>query len=397
MSTEDQEARLQQLRYQIIEAKTRVQSLHQEISTTKMGIVNTENDARLAQHRKPLTIPERPGTGTVELNEEHEEILRTKRDLLPSLVQSVIDLQEERTQLESDLALIVSESNDFETELVDLNEATRQSTTESTRLQSELMYSQKQISERKNEIRLLERLKGEANTAYAQLVDRAENFEGIDGGRLDLESSIENLKSQLSAIREEVAQLEIDIDDANTENRRDLANIYAKRQQFAEAVDWTVERDDLRRELEALTREIQDRKADVNVGEQRNIVKQQSLAKYGPVVAKWKGKTGDGEVPDKTVAQLWSEMEDAKRVSDEIIRDSEREMSELLMKNAKLEAELARRKTTVERSISYFYAEEHQFRKRIEDRRQNAEDEEKKIIAQIQKTKLKLAQKHLRK
>jgi hypothetical protein len=184
-----------------------------------------------------------------------------------------------------------------------------------------------------------------------------------------LENSIENLKVQLSSIQEEISQIESDMSQAKADDERDFANTQWKRQQFAEAVDWKAERDDLRRELEVLTREIQDRKADVNNGEQRNIVKQQSLAKYGPLVAKLKGKTGEGDVPDTNVAQLWSEMEDSKQRSDEIIKNSEREMSERLMKNAKLEEELTRRRTTVERSISYVYAEEHQFRRRIEDAR----------------------------
>jgi hypothetical protein len=198
-------------------------------------------------------------------------------------------------------------------------------------------------------------------------------------------------------MRVEIAQLEEDMEVANSENDRDFANTQKERAQFAEIVDWKEERQDLREELEKLHDEIQKRKSEVSVGEQRNNAKQTSLAKYGPLVIKWRGKTTEDDIPDKSIAELYAEMEDAKRRSEEITKNSEREMSEILMKNAKLEEEVNRRKTGLERTISHFYAEEHQSRKRIEDRRQKAEEDEKKLIAQIQKTKLKLAQKHLRK
>jgi chromosome segregation ATPase len=256
---------------------------------------------------------------------------------------------------------------------------------------------QRQIAERKNEIRLLERLRSEANTAYSQLVDRAENIEGLDGGRRDMESTIENLKVELSSLRTEIGQLEAVISEAQEENERDRKSNTAKKEQFEEVVDWKAEKEDLRAELEDLTRQIAEQKAGIVANEKENTAQQNLVAKYGPYVSKWRGKMVESEHADKTIAQLWNEMEEAKRKSEELTKKAEQDMSAILTKNGKLEEELARRRGVLERTISHFYAEEHQFRKRIEERRQRAEDEEKKLLAQIQKTKLKLAQKQLRK
>jgi predicted nucleic acid-binding Zn-ribbon protein len=399
MASEEEDPRLQGLQEQIVETKTRVQSLQHEISAVKMSIINTENDVRMAQYKKPITIPERPSTlvGTPQMNEEHEEILRSKRDQIPPLLQELTAVEDQKAQLESELSLLISETDDFESEIVDLTESIRTSSAEGTRLQNEFAYVQRQISERKNEIRLLERLRTEANTAYAQLVDRAENVDGLDGGRLDVENTIEILKVELSSLRTEITQLEEVISGAREENDRDRENNMARQEQFEEAVDWKAEKEDLRAELEALNQQIVVQKTGIVANEKENTAQQNLVAKFGPYVAKWRGKMVENEHADRTIAQLWNDMEEAKRRSEELMKKAEHDMSAILTKNGKLEDEVARRRGTLERTISHFYAEEHQFRKRIEDRRQKAEDEEKKLLAQIQKTKLKLAQKQLRK
>lgn len=228
------------------------------------------------------------------------------------------------------------------------------------------------------------------------MLDRAKNFDGLDGGRLDIEKSIINLQNQLRALEQDIRDVNSKIQSASDANDAFMEEMRAKQSQFDEAVDWQREKEDLQREFQELTQEIKERKAALTHKEQKNESKQAILAKYGPLLKKWKGKTGQINVPaDKTIAQLWAELNEARTKSGDMVRNAEKEIGELVIKNAKLEDELQRRRTALERAISQTYAEENQFRKRIEEKQMRAEAEESRLLQQIQEAKLKLAQKQL--
>jgi predicted nucleic acid-binding Zn-ribbon protein len=399
-SAAEKERRLEDLQQQIAAAKGRVTELNQRINTEKLEISQAENELTLARHRKPLTVSERPVDPHTpvryELNDEHEEILRKKRDCLPPLCREVEQLTEEQDQLQAQLNGLVEETDTFQSETTDLTESIRRSSGEGDRLQTELNYVEKQVAERKNEIRMLERLKNDADTAYAQLLDRAENADTLPGGRLDIEKAIDNLRTQISATRGHMEEREAMMSNSRADNDTDSAMMQARLGQFEEAVDWKVEREDLRAELDALTEEIRTRKAGVNAAEQRNTARQTSLAKYGPLVMKWRGKSND-PAPAKPMAQLWQELEETRRRSEEIVQAAEREMAEILQRNAKLEEDVTRRRQVLERTIAQFYGDENLSKKKIDEKRAKAEADEQKLLQQIQEAKLKLAQKYLRK
>jgi hypothetical protein len=110
-------------------------------------------------------------------------------------------------------------------------------------------------------------------------------------------------------------QIETTMNNLRADNNNDSTMMQARLGQFEEAVDWKVEREDLKAELDALTEEIRNRKAGVNATEQRNTVRQISLAKYGPLVVKWRGKSNE-PAQAKPIGQLWQELEETRRRSE---------------------------------------------------------------------------------
>lgn len=391
-------SRLTQIEDEIEEMKLEIQELTQNISYTRHEITLTENQNRLLQHRKPPTISEYEiaDDEVPEFNEEHEEILRQKRNMIAPIKQELSALTNEREALEAQFNLLVEETDDFEAEIIELTETINSMNTQGDEMHNECQYIQDQITERTNEIRSLERLKREGEVAYAQLQDRAKNFESIDGGKLDIEKTIVSLQTQLRRLIAEINEVNMNMKEASDANDAYATEALAKQTQFEGAVDWQTERDELKRELDELNEQIREKKTKLTKKEQKNDTRHANLSKYAPLLKKWKGKTANIEVPeDKTVSQLWAELTDAREKSEELQESAEREIGDLVTRNAKLEEELNRKKASLERTISQAYAEENQLRKRIEERRTRAEAEEKKLLQQIQEAKLKLAQKQL--
>ena len=394
------ERRLEDLQQEVEDNKSAIEELNQEILEIKVSITRTENANKLFQHFKPVTVSEYPPDEIldeeVDLDPAHEEILRGKRDALQVLKTEVKALEDEKQQLESQLEALVEETDSFQTETVELTEAIKTMNAEGERMQTQCAYVREEIGERHNEVKVLEKLKREGETAYAQLKDRAQNFDSLDGGRIDIEKTIVNLQSQLQSLEEEIREANSHILAASEENDAFMEAAKARQNHFEEKVDWQRERDDLQRELQELTDQIKERKSTLSHKEQKNDSKQVTIAKYGPLLKKWKGKTGGVEIPeDKTVNQLWAELGEARTQSEDMVKKAEKELGELVLSNAKLEEELQRRKNSLQRIISQAYAEENQFRRSIEDKQLRAEAAEHRLLQQIQDAKLKLAQRQL--
>ena len=399
-SVAEKEERLEALQQEIDAYQAEVDALHQKILDTKFAINKTENSNRLLQQFKPVTVPEYPleevAKDEVQFNMEHDEILRQKNDILQPLKKEITELDEQRSYLEDQLDALVLETQDFQAEIVELTEAIRLRNAEGDRIQTQCGYVFDQVTERSTEIKMLERLKHEGEMAYSQLLDRAKNFDALDGGKIDIEKSVINLQNQLRALESEIQDLNTKIQNDKEEDDAIMEDLKNRQNQFETAVDWQTEKEDLLRELQELTDEIKERKASLSQKEQKNESKQAGIAKYGPLLKKWKGKTGNVEIPaGKSISQLWAEMNEARAKSEELAQRIEREIRDLVNKNGKLEEELEKRKATLQRVISQSYAEEHQFRKGIEERGNRARAEELKLLQQIQEVKLRIAQKNL--
>jgi chromosome segregation ATPase len=395
----EREGRVKALHGQVAAETDQVTELSRKVSAKRLEKEIAIGDRVAGQRWKPVTMPEREvdpkALSIYEFNEDHGNLLRAKRDEVAPLLAEVERLRLEKNTLEDELGNLVGEVEDFQTDVTEWTEAICRTSAEGDRLQTESEYLEKQLAERRTEIRMLERLKADADAAYSQLAERAANGDALRGGRLDVEKSIDNLRNQLSDVRAQIAAAESELGRLEDDTQAADAQLQTRRENFEEAVDWQSERQDLRAELKSLLEEIANRKSCLTTGEQRNAARIASITKYGPLVTKWQGRTGPDAPPAKSIAQMWQEMEEAKKKSAAMIEVAEKELNDLMARNAKLEDEVARSRQVLERTISQFYAEENQFRKRIDERRQKAEAEENKLLRQIQDARLRLAQKHL--
>ncbi|OHS93540.1 hypothetical protein TRFO_11756 [Tritrichomonas foetus] len=400
---QEKENRLNELREQIEQTKLSVETLQNNISDTKAEITAIENSNRMLRHTQPVTVSERPADkeGPIILNEEHQNLLNEKKNLLPPLYAQVKALEEEQEQLEIQLEQIRAENDDFQTEITELTEAIRTSNAEGNKAQTQCGYIQGQIQERTNEVHLLERLKRDAEQAYAQMMDRANGYDGLDGGRLDTEKTIVSLQDQLRIVEAEIKETEDRIAEAHQAELDHEGEIKREQEELESNVNWAAEKEDLENELRELTEEVNRRREELNKSHKKNTNFQADFAKYAPLVKKWRGKipadVHDDSNRNASIKELWKQLKDAEKNYENLQRASEKEMTEIMSKNAKLEEEVARRRAALERSISQFHADEHLCRKRIEEKREKAAIEEDRLLGQIEEAKLKLAQKQLRK
>lgn len=399
---QEKENRLFDLRLQIEQTKRNVEILQNNISDAKAEISTIENSNRMLRKAQPVTLPERPvdKEGPIVLNEDHINLLNDKKNMLPPLYTQVKSLEEEQEQYELQLEQIRTENDDYQTEITELEEEIRTANAEGNKAQTQYVYVQGQLQERTNEVHLLERLKRDAEQAYAQMVDRANNYDTLEGGRLDTEKTIISLQDQLRQIELDIKTTEERIHIAKKEEKENEDEIKREREEIDSNVNWAAEKEDLENELRELTEEVRKKKEELNKAHQKNTNFQAEFTKYAPFVKKWKGKIPNEVYNDPgnnlTVKELWKELKEAQKSYEEQQRQSEKEMTEIMTKNAKLEEEVSRKRSCLERSISQFHADEFSCRKRIDEKREKAAAEEDRLLGQIEEAKLKLAQKQLR-
>lgn len=400
----EKEGRLEELKAQIDDTKSNIHSLNEQLASLKSSITSFENANKMFRHMTPVTIPEQDvdEDEEYEINEEHLTILKEKRNLIPPLLAKITEINHEKTQAEEQLEKLREDCVDFSKEILDLNEEIRSANSEISRIQNECFYVQEQVSERNTEIKSMETLKRDAESAYSELLERARNFETADGGKLDTEKQIISFQEQLRQIESEIAEIEYRMMEADAQDQKDVNDAKQQQQVLEKAVDWQAERNDLQNELKKLREGIASRKSTLTTNENHITQKQESLAKYGPLVKKWRGKLTDAdlseaEIQDKTIQQLWNEMESSRVESEESQKNAERELSELVLQNAKLEEEVNRKRMMLERAITQAHSDQFQLRKRINDKRSAAMIEEQKLLQHIQKTKLKIAANNMRK
>lgn len=399
---QEKENRLFDLRAQIEQTKRNVEILQNNISDAKAEITSIENSNRMLRKAQPITIPERPvdKEGPINLNEDHLNLLNAKKNMLPPLYAQVKKLEEEQEQYELQLEQIRAENDDFQTEITELQEEIRASNAESNKTQTQYGYVQGQLQERTNEVHLLERLKRDAEQAYAQMVDRANNYDTLEGGRLDTEKTIISLQDQLRQVEFDIKSTEERIHQAKKEEKEHEDEIKREKEELDSNVNWAAEKEDLERELKELTEEVRRKKEEINKAHHKNTNFQAEFTKYAPFVKKWKGKIPNEVYNDPannlTIKELWKQLKEAEKNYEQLQKQSEKEMREVMTKNAKLEEEVARKRSSLERSISQFHADEFSSRKRIEEKREKSAAEEDRLLGQIEEAKLKLAQKQLR-
>ena len=392
------EDRLRELNSQISEVKEIIRSLNHEISELKMDIFRYENANILYRVIKPATIPEKsPSTEDfVEMNEEHQNILRDKRDRLAPLRKQVEELRVEQDINEDRLIALYQDCDQLQGELDDLVDSTRVADSDGIRAQAELRYVKDQIKERKNEIKMMQNLRREAEIALSQFIGRADNVDGLVGGRLDSEKAILSLQNELRVAHAELVELRDRIADANDYEEAEVRETDKKQHDHDTVVNWEEEREDLTEELRRLTLEIRKRKGELHVTENKLDHKQANLATLVPLIVKWRGQDGTAAPEGATVTQLLARLEEARKDRDARMKRDQDRVAELITNNARLEKEVGKSRDALTRVVAQFRADENTMKREVDELRAKSDAEEQRLLKQIELTKLKIAQNKLR-
>ena len=395
------ELRLNELNESIEEEKQSIQQLNISISELQADILRFQNANKLFQYLKPSTIPEHvvdpDDDANVEFNEDHVNILKEKRNMIPPLRAEVASLEEEQTTSEDRLSALRTEYDSAQNQLVELQERIRFANSESLRSARELSYVQDQIKERDNEIKMMEDLKREAQAALSSLINRASDGDGIGGGRLDTEKAIVSLQNELRQVLNETEEIKQRIRRYEAEDLEDIRNKNEQKAHHDAAVNWAKEKQELQEEWRSLMQQIQIKKKSLKSNESKQYTQSSSTNRVIPLIKKWQGKkVPNVNVPENaTIESMFQLLDQVKEEHDNGKRRSEQEIAELIVNNARLQEEVNRRRKALERTVTQFHADENAMTKKIEDIRDKASKEEEKLLKQIEATKIKMAQRQL--
>ena len=389
---------LQTLNARISEVKSEVRNLNHEISRLHSDIFHFENANILYRAIKPSTIPEKsPSTEEfAEMNEEHTNILRDKRDRLEPLRKQVEQLNRTQEIDNERYNVLCQECDDLQDELDDLIDNTRVADSEGMRAVCELRYVKDQIKERKNEIKMMQNLRREAEIALSQFINRADEVDGLVGGRIDSEKAILSLQNELRVANAELIELRDRIADANDCEDSEVRECEKKQEEHNAVVNWAEEREDLQNELREITQEIRMRKGALTVTENTLDRRQAKLATLQPLILKWRGRDGVAPAEDTTVEKLLIELDKARKERDERLRRDQDRVAELITNNARLEKEVGKSRDALTRVVAQFRADENTMKREVDELRAKSDAEEQRLLRQIELTKLKLAQNKLR-
>ncbi|OHT16150.1 hypothetical protein TRFO_13484 [Tritrichomonas foetus] len=396
------EAQVAELNESIENEKLLVQQLNLNISELQADILRFQNANKLFQYLKPSTIPEHTINSeddtAMEFNEEHANILKDKRNLIPPLRAEVAQLEDEQANSEDRLTTLRNEFDNAQNQIVELQEKIRFANSECVRSTRELNYVQDQITERQNEIRMMEDLKREAQGALSSLLDRASDADGLGGGRLDTEKAIISLQNELRQVENEIAEIQDRIDEYKAVDEEDKAEKQKQKAAHDAAVNWQKEKVELQEEWRELMKEIQKKKNSLKTVETKQATQTYSTTRVIPLVKKWQGKKvpNANVPPEATIESMFAILDQVKAEHDSGMKKSEQEIAELIVNNAKLQEEVTRRRKALERTVTQFHADENAMRKKIDDIREKASKEEEKLLKQIESTKIKMAQRQLR-
>lgn len=396
------ESRVQDLNNEIEDEKSAIQQLNLSISELQADILRFQNANKLYQYLKPSTIPEHAidtdEDKAVEFNEEHTNILKEKRDLIPPLKAETEILDNNQKNSENRLTTIRTQYDDAQNSIVELQEKIRFVTSESLRSARELHYVEDQITERQNEIRMMEGLKREAQNALSSLLERANDADGLGGGRLDTEKSIVSLQDQLRLVEQEIDDVNGKMDRTKAEDEQDQAEKVNQESAHVAAVNWEKEKKELQEELKDLLQQIQKKKQTLKLTESKTTQDSFSTTRVIPLVKKWQNKkVPNAHVPeDATIESMLAMLDQVKQERENSQIKSEQQIAELIVNNSKLQEEVSRRRKALERIVTQFHADENLMRKKIDDITEKATREEEKLLKQIESTKIKMAQRQLK-
>lgn len=392
------ETRLEELHIQIDEAQHRVTDLNNQIADVSSEILAFKNANDLfikipAPHLRHKRTDEESSKLVSELDQEHLELIRIRKDRVSELKKQINEINREKDILQPKFNDEVEAEKQIQAEILQITESIKLLNAECLRVKSETNYVQDQITERTKEVKFMSEMKREVEQQYSALLTREESYEVQDGGKLDYEMIISNLQNDIRIAEEEIYQLQTVIEQNSGYIEMDQKDKEQIAQQYQENVKWDQEKEELKTELKELQEEIRRRKQQVASSESRSSHKQECLRRYIPLVNKWKNKFGDMPIPEKSIGQLWIELNEAKKKLELDLKRSQEEIAELVNSNQQLSENVRRRRVALERIVTQFHEDEKRVQQRIDDSKMKSEAEEAKLLKQIEAAKLRIGQK----
>jgi chromosome segregation ATPase len=402
MTVSEKQQQLATLDHRITLLKSTLKVLYNNISRVKGEIFAYANANTLFTHARPATIPEHTTSMDVDtvINDEHLQILTEKQNELGPLRAEIAELRQSEELLENKLDILRDQCFSLEFEIVDTTDSIHAARSETQSLQTELIYLNSQIKERSSEIRSMLDTRRQAETVAAEIVSKSEAVEVDDGGRLDCTKAVNTLQHDLHVAEAELANLQNKIAASSFDAKYETTTLTETQNEHDRAVKWKTERIELKEELERLTEELRVRKGTMQTTESRAFTDRNVLAKVAPLVKKWKGAAGGGEVvvPERaTVVGLLAELERVKKVHDDALKAEQEKVAALIVSNAALEKEVLRSKAALDCAVERFHSGEARLREEIDQIKAKSGVEEQKLLAQIAKAKLHIGQARLQK
>jgi hypothetical protein len=239
-------------------------------------------------------------------------------------------------------------------------------------------------------------IRRQAEAAAAEILAKLEGDEAADGGRLDCAKAVEALRREVRAADAEAARLEDQINHAKADGDAEKAALDAAQAEHEDAVKWAREKQELKEELERLTAELLERKGEVHATEARAFADHGQMAQIAPLIKKWREARGTIEVPERaTVAGLLAELARARKARDDALQAEQETVAALIVANAALEKEVVRSKAALDCTVEVFHSNEARMRQEIDEVREKAVADERKLLAKIAKAKLHIGQARL--
>ena len=397
----EKKERFESVKNDIESAKENIKDLNLKIYQVKNDITNFVNANRLFAALKSAADIARtvtkPPPEKVELNDEHLEIIAKKRSELKPLKDKMLELAKTQEVLEHQLFDMRVDISEEKNEILDLKEQIREANDRANYTQAKNNSLREQLNEKVNEKRSHNETKREAEQALATLKDRAESSMSYAGGRLDLVKSIISLQDQYNNLKSDIADIESAIEEEKRAKRQAQEESERQKKELQEAVNWKIEKEELKKEYADLMEQINSQKKDVR-GKEKKATKQiQQFERYAPLVKKWALKLGDIEEPEESVYALYDKLNKAKEDRKLASQQKHDEMAKLVVSNARLEKDVNRKRKALDRVVEQFHTDEAAMKKSIEEKKESFVQEEQKLLKQIDEAKIKLAQKYLSK
>lgn len=322
---------------------------------------------------------------------EHVEIINKGKDSIEPLREESEKLTDDLHTLEEKLSesrITVSKSLN---ELIELQEEVNFQVIQNDYIQDKIEYVTNQLSSYTLQLNQLNQMKTKAENAHAFLKERHEQYVTSDNGILLIDKQIVSLQVQLEDLDGQISRVNEQI--KNTEEM--FAKLRLERAQeeekFRTLVDWESEKKELHAELKRIQKEVRDKRDEITQKEKANQKSMEKYEKYKPYVEKWHNRGDDIDTSNVSIIQTFKEIEEIKKLNAERESQTKAKLIELVSNNAKLEKQLVNARNKLTTVIKQFQTEEAFFsRKSLEDRRR-LEEEESKLIEQINDIKLRVA------